>query len=52
MLVLCRWSLHEVTGKANGERQVQSRMDEVAKAAHNALIPRHVRLRLVVMDQR
>jgi len=36
LLMLRRRSLHEATDVANGERQVWPRVDEVAKAAHNA----------------
>ena len=38
LLVLCRRSLHEPADVADGERQVRSRVDKVAKAAHNASV--------------
>jgi hypothetical protein len=44
LLMLRRRSLHEPTDVANSECQVRPRVDEVAKAAHNAPILRGVDL--------
>ena len=38
LLMLCHQSLHQPTDVANGERQVQPCMDEVAKAAYNVSV--------------
>jgi hypothetical protein len=43
-LVLCHRSLHEPANIANSKRQVRPRVNEVAKAAHNAPVLRGINL--------